>query len=165
MRRFFVFALAVALSPWSASEALALGADYSKQDLESKGQLVKGQKPVHGYWVNWEDVFFYAGDTAAFNRFVEAYSKMPNAKLRVVIHPGTKKARSPWDKADRDMAVDWSLYVWNTGTSTPGAKPAPSQVDVWLGSRIKLEDVRIPANVEVVSGGEIEKFVRERQKK
>jgi hypothetical protein len=46
-----------------------------------------------------------------------------------------------------------------------GQQTAPTQVDVWLGSRIKLEDVRIPANVEVVSGGEIEKFVGKRQKK
>jgi hypothetical protein len=164
MRRFAGFVLMVALLGGPTSEALALGADYSKQDLASKGQLVKGQKPVHGYWVNWEDVFFYAGDTAAFNQFVAAYSKTKNARLRVVIHAGARKARSPWDKADRDIAADWSLYVWNTGAPVAGSKPAPTQVDVWLGSRIKLDELRIPANVEVASGGEIEKFVAKRQK-
>jgi len=165
MRRVFVFALSVALFPLSASEALALGRDLPKDYLEEHGQLVKGQIPVHGYMVNWEDVFFYSGDTADFNRFVEAYSKLENVELRVVIHAGARKARSPWDKEDRDIPVDWSYYVWNTGTTARGGKPAPARVDVWLGSRIKLEDVRIPANVEVVSGGEIEKFVGERKKK
>jgi hypothetical protein len=38
-------------------------------------------------------------------------------------------------------------------------------VDVWLGGRIKLDELRIPANVEVASGGEIEKFVTDREKK
>jgi hypothetical protein len=32
-----------------------------------------------------------------------------------------------------------------------------------LGSQVKLEELRIPANVEVVSSGEIEKFIAERQ--
>lgn len=165
MRRLFVLALIVALLPVFISEALAIGRDLPKDYLEEHGQLVKGQKPVHGYMVNWEDVFFYSGDTGAFNRFVEAYSKLENFELRVVIHAGAKKARSPWDTEDRNIQVDWSYYVWNTGTTAKGGKPAPTRVDVWLGSRIKLEDVRIPANVEVTSGGEIEKFVGERKKK
>jgi hypothetical protein len=162
MRQLFVFALIVALFPLSASEALALGRDLPRDYLEDHGQLVKGQIPVHGFMVNWVDVFFYSGDTADFNRFVEAYSKLENVELRVVIHAGARKARSPWDKEDRDIPVDWSYDVWNTAK---GGKPAPTRVDVWLGSRIKLADVRIPANVEVVSGGEIEKFVAERKKK
>jgi hypothetical protein len=36
-------------------------------------------------------------------------------------------------------------------------------VDVWLGSPLKLEELRIPAPIEVRSGGEIEKFIAERQ--
>jgi hypothetical protein len=109
-------------------------------------------------------VFFYSGETADFNRFVEAYSKLENVELRVVIHAGATKARSPWGNADRDIPADWSYYVWNTGPVAKGSKPAPTRVDVWLGSRIKLEELRIPANVEVVSGGEIEKFIAERKK-
>jgi hypothetical protein len=38
-------------------------------------------------------------------------------------------------------------------------------VDVWLGGRIKLNELRIPTDIEVVSGGEIEKFVEERKRK
>ena len=165
MRRLFIFALIVALFSLSASQALAIGRDLPKDYLEDHGQLVKGQIPVHGFMVNWEDVFFYSGDTAAFNKFVEAYSKLENVEHRIVIHAGSKKARSPWDKEDRDIPADWSYYVWNTGPVPKGSKPAPAKVDVWLGSRIKLEELRIPANVEVVSGGEIEKFVGEHKKK
>jgi hypothetical protein len=145
---------AVALLVWgvAASQALGLGADHPKEELAKRGPNC-----VHGYFVNWEDVFFFAGDTAALNKFLDDYARTPNAELRVVLHPGPKKARSPWDKADRDIPVDWSLYTWNTGGK--GQKPAPTRVDVWVGAKIKLDELRVPANVTVESGGEIEKFV------
>jgi hypothetical protein len=165
MKLFTWGALVVALVLFSAQEAGALGSDYSASELETRGVLVRGQKPVHGYWVNWEDVFFYSGDTAAFNRFVAAYAKLEHTKLKVVIHAGTKKAKSPWDKVERDVAADWSLYRWNAGELKAGDTPAPGRVDVWLGSRIKLGELVIPDNVEVASGGEIEAFVKDRGKK
>jgi hypothetical protein len=142
--------------------ARGLGSDYSKEDLAEKGQIVTGQIPIHGYWVNWEDVFFYTGDTQAFNRFVEAYGKLSHLQLKVVIHAGTTGARSPWDKGDRGPA-DWSFYRWNVGLPRPGQKPAPSRVDVWIGSKIRLQELNIPANVEVVSGGEIDRFIAARK--
>jgi hypothetical protein len=165
MRQFLALALIASLLHISSAETLGIGRDLPKDYLERHGQLVEGQKPVHGYLVNWEDVFFYAGDTGDFNRFAEAYSKLENVELRIVIHAGATKARSPWGQKDRDIPADWSYSVWNTARAAKGGKPAPARVDVWLGSRIKLEEVRIPANVKVVSGGEIEKFVGEREKK
>ena len=160
MARSALLALVLGWFVLPTPEALALGRDLPKDVLAEQGPNC-----VHGYMVNWTDTFFFAGDTAAFNKFVEGYSKRHDLNRRVVLHVGTKKARSPWDKADRDIAVDWSYHVWNTRPPVAGGPPAPSRVDVWLGSRIKLEDLRIPANVEVVSGGEIEKFIGERQKK
>jgi hypothetical protein len=159
----------------TASSAFGLGADHSKEEL--KRRAVAGQTPVHGYFVNWEDVFYFAGDAKAFNQFVDAYSKFKDVKLQVVIHAGTTTASSPWDKAPRDLPADWSFYVWNTGmplsdkpADKPVGNPAPTRVDVWVGTRLKLQDLRIPANLEVEAakgvppGGEIEKFVAERKK-
>jgi hypothetical protein len=161
MARVASLALAVLLLAACAPKALGLGADFSKANLV-QGELVKGQTPVHGYFVNWEDVFFYSGDTKALNEFLAAYGKLPKAKLRVVIHAGTTRARSPWGPQDRGPA-DWSFYRWNTGGR--GNAPAPTRVDVWLGSRIRLDELRVPGNVEVESGGEIEKFVAARKAK
>jgi len=163
MARSAILALVLGWFALAAPEALALGHDLPKDYLEEHGQLVKGQIPVHGFMVNWTDTFYYAGDTAAFNKFVEAYSKRTDLKLRVVIHVGTTKASSPWDNKDRNIPADWSFHVWNAPPDP--RNPAPSKVDVWLGSRIKLEELRIPANVEVVSGGEVEKFIAARQNK
>jgi hypothetical protein len=184
MNRFVHGALVLAVLGFTASRVLALGCDYSKDYLKLHGEFVKGQTPVHGYFVNWEDVFFYAGDAKAFNRFVDAYSKFKHVKLKVVIHPGTKNASSPWDQAPRDLPVDWSLYVWDSGYPLlalglsgkeaeiiPVGEPAPTRVDVWLSDkRLKLQDLRIPANIEVVAakevetGSEIKKYVLERKK-
>jgi hypothetical protein len=161
MRRLAAIALILGCFHLTASTACALGADHGKGGL-AKGELVKGQAPVHGYWVNEVDVFFYAGDTKAFNKFAASYGQLKKVSLKVVIHPGIQKARSPWDKADRNIPVTWRYYV-SARDGTPG-KPAPTQVDVWLGSQIDLQELRIPANVEVVSGGEIEKFVADRKK-
>src|SRR5262245_47524439 len=161
MARSAILPLVLGWFALTTPEALALGRDLPKDVLAEQGPNC-----VHGYMVNWTDTFFFAGDTAAFNKFVEGYSQRTNLELRVVIHVGTTKARSPWDQVDRNIPADWSYYVWNTGAPVvAGGKRAPSRVDVWLGSRIKLEDLRIPANVEVVSGGEIEKFIAARQKK
>jgi hypothetical protein len=97
MKNVLVVGLSVAILVSSAANALALGRDLPEDYLEEHGQLVKGQIPVHGFMVNWTDTFFYAGDTAALNKFMEAYAKRSELKLRVVLHPGTKNARSPWD--------------------------------------------------------------------
>src|SRR5262249_42504979 len=115
------------------------------------------------------DVFFYNGDSKAFNQFADGYSKLKGTALRVVLHAGTKKARSPWDAADRDIPVAWCLHRSSDPLDKDGV-PNPrsryyTRVDGGLGSQVRLEELRIPADVEVVSGGEIEKFIAERQGK
>jgi hypothetical protein len=44
-------------------------------------------------------------------------------------------------------------------------QPTPTRVDVWLGTRIQLAELRISAGVEVASGGEIEQFALQSQKR
>ena len=36
------------------------------------------------------------------------------------------------------------------------------RVDLWVGGKMKLSELRLPAEAEVLSGGEIEKFVDDR---
>ena len=142
-----------------ASPARADGEDLPPGPHLQPPSLIDRDNRVHGFRVNWIDTHFYAGDTAAFNAFVADYAKLPNAKLRVVIHPGTLRAASPWDKQDRGLAADWSLWIWNTD----GRSEYPTQVDLYLGSRITLKDLVIPNSIEVASGGEIERFIAARK--
>src|SRR5262245_51707725 len=163
MLRFSI--LALALAGFTVSEAAGLGRDFSKEELEANGQLVKGQKPVHGYWINWDDTYFYSGDSAALNQFLVAYGKLQHFKLKVVIHSGAKTAPSLGDRTGRDIPFDWSLRIQNGGAPVlikdivEIPERFPSQVDIWLGNRIKRENLRIPANVEVASGIDSEKNI------
>lgn len=154
---------------------LALGADHPKgpvaaqpswpQGLEA---LVNRNDRIHGYWVNSEDVFFYSGATPALNDFLAQYAKLKDTKLVVVLHPGPKEARSPWDKTPQPR-TDWGLYFaprdWLVHHPNGKVKktdlPMISQVDVWLGAGIRLADLKVPANVRVQSGGEIEDFIHQ----
>ncbi len=170
------FVLALLILCFAAAQALGLGADHPKGPITLSdkcpiglAELVNRPDRVHGYFVNWEDVYFYAGDTKVLNEFLDGYAKLPNTVFRLVIHPGPKKARSPWDKQDRDLQVEWTLY---TTPLVRGAQDVPTndgkfhtRVDVYVGGRIKLEDLRVPAAVLVESGGEIERFVMEHGKK
>jgi hypothetical protein len=174
MTHLLLFALALWCWGFTTTAARAFGADHPKGPVAGNDQWPEGLKElvnrsdrVHGYWVNETDVFFYHGDSQKFNQFIDGYRKLKNTTLRVVIHAGTKKARSPWDKADRDILVAWSLHASCSPLAGVGVPKAGdrfyTRVDVWLGSPVKLEELRIPPTIEVISGREIEKFIAERQ--
>ena len=174
MTRLLLFALALWCWGFATSTARALGADHPKGPVDGNAQWPQGLKElvnrpdrVHGYWVNETDVFFYHGASQKFNQFIDGYRKLKSTALRVVIHAGTQKARSPWDKADREIPVAWTLHASFSPLDRFGVPKAGdrfyTRVDVWLGSPVKLEELRIPAAIEVISGGEIEKFIAERQ--
>lgn len=70
MVRTRVVTCALGLFALAGREALAEGSDHPKEVL-----AMQGPNCVHGYYVNWADTFFFVGDTAAFNKFVEGYGK------------------------------------------------------------------------------------------
>jgi hypothetical protein len=126
-----------------AGEADALGSDHPAERIAAEGKTC-----VHGYWVNQTDVFFHAGNTADFNAALAALAKQPKLKIKVVVHAGTTKARSPWDKADRTSA-DWSV---TTGGWAVLGQPDPGdtvQIDVWVGGNVKEADVKYPPGTDV----------------
>ena len=169
MRRFAIVGMILALL--IPALAWAVGSDHPKQPVNNdkwpKGLagLVNAENRVHGYFVNWEDVFFFKGNTAALNDFLTNYAQLTDAKLHVVIHPGRLDVRSPWDKQPRLIAADWQLYAspfTRDQVQADGVKSGPfvTRIDVWLGSSIKLDELRVPEKVSVESGGEIEAFVK-----
>jgi hypothetical protein len=140
-------------------EAFALGNDYTKDQIAAAGKHC-----VHGFWVNEQNVVFYSGDTAQLNRDLSKYLEGEYASRKVVLHVGTKRAESPWDTKPRDTFADWSVNTWDDPADAAKATPRfLLQVDIWLGSKIKLEELRIPEGFAVVSGGEIEKFIQQRK--
>jgi len=140
-----------------------LGADHPPGPIGGTGAwpqelkaLVNTDNRVHGFFVNGEDILFFRGNTAKLNEFLTKYSKLQNVKHQVVLHPGELDVRSPWDKVPRDIQGDWRVYA---GSRLGKKEPFAVRVEIWLGGQVKLEELRVPANITVSSGGEIEAFV------
>ncbi|MEM8737797.1 MAG: hypothetical protein AAGG38_04875 [Planctomycetota bacterium] len=155
----------------------ALGSDHPQQVVqqpnwpEGLAELANAENRVHGFFVNWEDFFFFRGETADLNEFLTRYSMLASTKLEVVLHPGKLEVRSPGDEQPRDVVANWRLYARSrflSSTLLDKAEIDPAfitRIDVWLGGEVKLADLRVPHSVSVRSGGEIEAFVREHGEK
>ena len=143
-----LFALVLLLAGWGSLEAFALGSDHPKEQLAAQGPNC-----VHGFFINESDVFFFAGDAADFNR-AAAELVRKGTKVQIVVHRGAKKARSPWDKADRDLPTDWSVTTGPMARSPSVTGPELVRIDVWLGGRIEEADLQYPSEAEIVSEGE-----------
>ena len=164
MKQWLTFMLVLMLSGVNVKAVFAAGADFTKEQIAQIGKHC-----VHGFWLNEQTVIFYAGDTAELNRDLPKFLEGQYATRKVVVHAGIKKAESPWDQdlgTKRETLMDWSVNTYDDPSDALEAVPRMHmQIDVWLGSKIQLEDLRIPEGFEVVSGGEIEKFIQSRKHK
>jgi len=139
--------------------------------------LLDTKTRIGGLLANRKARFEYAGGVAKFNEFVSGFSRLKVDSLHVEIHAG------PRLKLD-DERIDWRVTVQNelhghlaaimdkTRDETSLAKAIASVahnrkyrvvIHVWLSDEIGVDDLRIPQNIAVKSGGEIEKFIQEHQ--
>ena len=158
----------------TSREAFALGADHPN-DRPVTGStnwpkgldlLINTTNRVHGYFVNAEDIFFFAGSAPELAAFLQKYSQLDGvAKRRLILHEGTGEAKSPWGKTGRPC--DWKLFMCPKGWHNAGvllqqgtnsvaaiqqAAKEPGyvvEIHFWTGGRIKLDQVAIPKNVVV----------------
>ena len=146
------------------ASVLALGSDYKKPPdpgpdwwAPALQKLVQNEHWVHGYLVNAEDRHFYAGSTEALNQFLQAYAQLDESRLEVMLHAGTKQAVSPWNESGKGPQADWALYIaprdWLKHSSrtkvTDADPPTITRVDIWLGGKIDVDELRIPGRVTI----------------
>ncbi len=159
MKRLALSCLFIVISGAAVAEAVAAGSDFTKDQLAAGWTHC-----VHGFWLNEQIVKFYAGDTDQLNRDLPKFLEGQYASRKVVLHVGTKRAESPWDKKPRDIFADWSVNTYvDPEDALKGTVRMQMQIDVWLGNKITLKDIRIPDGFDVLSGGEIEKFIQQRK--
>ena len=161
MRKRLRWIVVVATLLGCAGRALALGGDLGSPSLlpgeDSLNRLFQRPGYVHGYFVNQEDRYFYAGDTAAFNAFLKQYAEIETVIVahRLTIHDGKGVAKSPWDKGEGkpcDWMLEKGLLSWR-GQRPPQSNPGANfvlEVHVWTEGKVDLTAVEIPRNVEVV---------------
>lgn len=164
-------------SHWHCAQgvALGLGADHPA-DRPVVGQndwpaglaeLLNADGRVGGFFVNASDWFFFQGDAKTFNAWLAKYATLKDTPLRLVLHPGRGTDRRPWSKeGETRLPVDWQVDVINrqwTREAIEEKQPVKAghdvTVHVFLGGQVRLDDLDVPLDVEVRSGGEIEEFV------
>lgn len=147
MNRAALFSAALLLACRGSQEAFGLGCDHPKERLTAQGPHC-----VHGYFINESDVFFHAGDAADFNQFIAELVRKHGRHVQIMIHNGIGKARSPWDKADRDITTDWSVTTGPSVRNFGEKVNAPRvRVNVWLSDRMREDEIEFPHEAEVVS--------------
>ena len=178
MKRMMSPVLALLVSFICAAVAFGLSMNYAPNSrITGPSDWPAGLKELANYqgrvvaYVSWtvNTYMFYTGDTDRFNRFVARCAKVRETPVTVILHPGCGTT-SPLGAHDPKVACDWGLSVLRRG-SVPEAPPFPSdnpgyvlRLDLWLGGPVELNKLQIPANVEVRSGGEIERFVADHEK-
>lgn len=176
-RALATLAIVLSLLPTKAS---AMGMNYPAGTLYNIGSsewparlhdLVNTGDRVGGYWVNQWDSFFYRGDVAALNEFLNRYGLIPDTPLAVIIHAGERPLTGKLGDKEPSIPYDWSLYIVRRGWGAPRDPRLPKErpgyvvtVNVWLSDEITLDRLLVPAHVEVKSAGDVEKFIERHRK-
>lgn len=162
------------------AKARALAIDYPLGTLSSIGSsewpaglpdLVNTGDRVGGYWINQCDFFFYRGDVATLNDFLDRYGLIPETPLTVILHTGRRPTTGKLGDKEPTVPYDWSLEVMRRGWGKPHdprlTKKGPGYVvtvHVWISDEITLDRLDVPAHVNVESADDIKKFIeRHRQ--
>ncbi|MBP6965217.1 MAG: hypothetical protein KBC96_12515 [Armatimonadetes bacterium] len=129
--------------------------------------LLNSQKPVYAYFVNLQDNFYYSGDAAAFNSFMERYSKLEAVPHTLVLHCGKGEVKAFMEP--KTHAFDWHVFVVPPMIPDGGLdKTSPYKryvtVNLYLGCGIQLSEIKVPGNVTVKPGKEIDGFIRKHEK-
>ena len=141
-----------------ATDAFGLLVPFSKERIAAAGKHC-----VHGYDGNLGQVgTYYAGNASALNQYVLSLgetSRAPETSYAtkvVTLHPGPMVVPE-YLNPKSDISTDWLVTTWRGDSA--GEPSWHIQIDVWLGGKIKLDELRIPKGFVVKSGREIEGFV------
>ena len=147
-----------------SAPAWPLGMDIGEEPaVEQAGwpkgavELANDPHRVSGYWVNQSNVFFFAGDTAAFNAFLARDAALAGEATPHVltIKPGpgaTTKLSGKEPKIHYDWSLEITLAGWDAEQRyNPDPKFAPFQMIVQIvlatGGAVALDGVVLPGNV------------------
>ena len=133
--------------------------------------VLNSQKPVYAFFVNFQDNYYYSGDAAAFNDFMARYAELSGIPHTLVLHCGRGEVKDRIaDSADGQpsYAFDWYVFVVPPMIPDGGLdKSSPYKryvtVNLYLGCNIQLSDIKVPGNVTVKPGKEIDQFIKKHE--
>lgn len=133
--------------------------------------LLNNDARVSGTVGNFDTWANYAGDTGKLNAFLQDYAEVPEVGLQVVLHPGRAKRKVMLrDGTEQRVDVDWTMHIAENWSGHPNAsvfkgKKGLTTVEIWVGGQVELDNLEVPVNLKVVSGGEIERFIKKHEEK
>ena len=149
-----------------SSTAFGMGSDHKKGDLPPHDgwpvgtyEAVNLPCRVHGYWINSSDTLFYKDGNAVLEEMLQKLGSIQGLTVRVILHPSKVIAKSPWSKEVLDSA-DWTVTI--SGKEAITQIQNQVTVDIWLGGNVSLDDLKIPQDIDVKSGNEIEAYIENR---
>jgi len=158
------FITAVGLLLLAVSNAWGLGteqvgnepfSDANYTDWPNVMPVINDTHRVFQQWVNGNEHFYFAGDTAALNAALKNFAAVKGERLVVVLRPAPGKATSFQKK--HTVTYNWNLHLLggiskHMSTLELGNNvwdPNP-HLNVYVGGPIKLEAIKIPSGVEVL---------------
>ena len=148
---------------------------------EVLSDLVRTDTRVLGAVGPFVDVRIYCvGETAELNVFLKDYAEVPDARLRVVLHPGSRTVKYESHETDRvtgetvlkEYVVDfnWSLHIGDYAEFRPDKSDFEGNkfittLDIWLGGQIELDRLEVPPSIHMESSGEMEKFINRHEER
>lgn len=159
-------------SPWAMTQPYGTGRIYpiwrtgampkDILNLMNFPGRVYGGNGFFGDYGQFENLYFQ-GDAQTFNRFLVQYARLKMKPLFVTIRVGQPVVRGMFGaKVEKEIRYDWQYTRW---IPNKPEQPETVSVDLWIGGSIRLDEIRVPQNVELRSGGEIEKFIAEHEAK
>jgi len=123
-------------------------------------ELAGSRDRVKGHWSTFgHGSLYYAGDAKAFKVFLDRYARVKDFPARLVLHPATgQKGRryvtQPSTHYDRALIIETGMAIEREKAKGEPAVPRAT-LHLYLSDSIGVEDLQVPLNVEVHSGGEI----------
>jgi hypothetical protein len=135
---------------------------------EGLKELVNAEGRVRGYsecGIVDSTHAYFAGAPQDFNSFLARYAQLKDTPLALVLHAGRGMTRSISDE-EQQVPFDWQITVSRLKEAGGGeGHRYVATVDLWLGGQVGLEEIEVPLNLEVRSGGELEAFIEAHEAK
>ncbi len=111
---------------------------------EGLADVLNSPGRVYGFFDNFLDLYFFAGDTDDFNDLLKRYSKVEGIPLKLVLHQGQGKTGTfGRDQIPFDYELAMSFWIQH------GKPVCSAAVGLWVGGEVELDKVEVPPNVVV----------------
>ncbi len=159
------------LASWTGGgSAFALGtqefgnAPVNKANYAEWPELVPALNHTTRYyqsWVNGHERFVGLASTPQINELVKLYLAANLEQTEIVLLPGPGKTRT---FEPQDLPCDWEIEVCggisrHLTTVDQGGRvwPASPRLTIYIGDRVRCEDLQIPAGAKVVTAAELKR--------